>query len=179
MTESEKLPTLTNGQVYDWFERQVPARDFAGARVLLLVPDTTRTAPMPLLFDAIHRRLASVVAKLDVMVALGTHPPMPESEICRMLGISPADRSGRFQNVGLFNHEWRAADQLMQVGEFTEKETREISNGLLSTHVPVLVNARVSDYDRLLVLGPVFPHEVVGFSGGNKYFFPGISGPDL
>ncbi|NOX55847.1 MAG: DUF2088 domain-containing protein [Planctomycetes bacterium] len=179
MTESEKLPTLNNGQVYDWFETEVPAQEFAGKRVLLLVPDTTRTAPMPLLFDAIHRRLAPVVRKLDVMVALGTHPPMPESEICRMLGISLEDRSGRFQDVGLFNHEWQAADQLMRVGEFTEKDTREISNGLLSVHVPVLVNARVAEYDRLLVLGPVFPHEVVGFSGGNKYFFPGISGPDL
>jgi nickel-dependent lactate racemase len=30
-----------------------------------------------------------------------------------------------------------------------------------------------------LICGPVFPHEVVGFSGGNKYFFPGISGAEL
>ena len=42
-----------------------------------------------------------------------------------------------------------------------------------------LVQACKTDYDVALVLGPVFPHEVVGFSGGNKYFFPGISGPQL
>jgi hypothetical protein len=30
-----------------------------------------------------------------------------------------------------------------------------------------------------LVVGPVFPHEVVGFSGGNKYFFPGISSQEV
>lgn len=41
------------------------------------------------------------------------------------------------------------------------------------------VNRMVYDYDRVFVLGPVFPHEVVGFSAGTKYFFPGISGPEV
>jgi nickel-dependent lactate racemase len=45
--------------------------------------------------------------------------------------------------------------------------------------VPVTVNARVFDYDQLVIIGPVFPHEVVGFSGGNKYLFPGIGGPEI
>jgi len=45
--------------------------------------------------------------------------------------------------------------------------------------VPVTINRRIFDYDQLLILGPVFPHEVVGFSGGNKYLFPGISGPEI
>jgi nickel-dependent lactate racemase len=45
--------------------------------------------------------------------------------------------------------------------------------------VPVRLNKLILDYDHLIVCGPVFPHEVVGFSGGNKYFFPGISGPEV
>jgi lactate racemase len=45
--------------------------------------------------------------------------------------------------------------------------------------VPVRLNRLVLEYDHLLVCGPVFPHEVVGFSGGNKYFFPGIAGADI
>jgi nickel-dependent lactate racemase len=45
--------------------------------------------------------------------------------------------------------------------------------------VRVQVNARLLDYDHLIVVGPVFPHEIAGFSGGNKYFFPGVSGPDV
>jgi nickel-dependent lactate racemase len=45
--------------------------------------------------------------------------------------------------------------------------------------VEVKINARVFDYDQLIILGPVFPHEVVGFSGGNKYLFPGIAGPEI
>ena len=35
------------------------------------------------------------------------------------------------------------------------------------------------EYDHILIIGPTFPHEVVGFSGGAKYLFPGISGPDM
>jgi len=45
--------------------------------------------------------------------------------------------------------------------------------------VDVTINRRVLDYDLVLIVGPVFPHEVVGFSGGNKYFVPGIAGPEV
>jgi len=31
----------------------------------------------------------------------------------------------------------------------------------------------------VIICGPTFPHEVVGFSGGNKYFFPGVAGPEV
>jgi nickel-dependent lactate racemase len=50
---------------------------------------------------------------------------------------------------------------------------------LLEQDLPVTANRLLFDYDLLVVCGPVFPHEVVGFSGGNKYFFPGISGPEV
>ena len=49
----------------------------------------------------------------------------------------------------------------------------------MAQDVPVTLNRLVLDYDQLLICGPVFPHEVVGFSGGNKYFFPGIGGPEV
>ena len=41
------------------------------------------------------------------------------------------------------------------------------------------INRHVAEADVAIVVGPVFPHEVVGFSGGNKYFFPGVSGQEL
>jgi nickel-dependent lactate racemase len=174
------LPDLmTDEAVRHWFADRPPVADFAGKRVLVIVPDATRTAPLPLLFGELHARLAGVVAKLDVLVALGTHPPMSESAICNMLGISQDDRRGRFADVGLFNHEWDNPERLMTLGTLSRDETAEISAGLLSEDVPVEINNRIRDYDLLLVLGPVFPHEVVGFSGGNKYFFPGIAGPQL
>jgi len=45
--------------------------------------------------------------------------------------------------------------------------------------VNVTINKRVLQYDLVCIAGPVFPHEVVGFSGGNKYFFPGVSGAEI
>ena len=83
---TEALPILSDAQVRDWFAN-LPTQDFAGKRVLLIIPDATRTAPLPLLFDALHTRLRPVVAHLDVLVALGTHPPMSDAQIAKLLII--------------------------------------------------------------------------------------------
>jgi nickel-dependent lactate racemase len=176
---SAELPLLTDHQVRDWITSAVPQQDFAGQRVLLIVPDHTRTAPLPLLFDSLWKHLRPVVDSFDVMIALGTHPPMSEQQMCRLLGIREAERQRLFLQTQLFNHEWDNPENLLTLGTLSRDETAEISGGLLSEEVPVRINAQIRDYDVLLVLGPVFPHEVVGFSGGNKYFFPGISGPEV
>ena len=173
------MQTLSDSEVQQRIAERLDISDFSGKRVLLIVPDATRTAPLPLLFEAVHGRLSGEASQVDVLVALGTHPAMPEEAICRLLGISADDRAGRYASVGLFNHEWDNPERLATIGELTKKDVEEISGGLLSLDVPVQINSRIRDYDVLLVMGPVFPHEVVGFSGGNKYFFPGISGPEL
>lgn len=172
-------PLLSDADVRDWFQRELPPEDFRGKRVLLIVPDQTRTAPLPLLFDAVHRRLADVAARLDVIVALGTHPPLSETQLHKLLGITPENRTRLLTHTRIFNHAWNDPAQLTTIGVLSRAEVEEATEGRLSLDVPVQINARIRDYDLLLVLGPVFPHEVVGFSGGNKYFFPGISGPDL
>lgn len=172
------LPTLTPLQVREWFA-QLPLDDLAGKQVLVIIPDATRTAPLPLLFDALHGRLRGSVTRLDILVALGTHPPMSDAQICQLLGIQEQERGRLFYQLGLFNHQWDRPDRLTTIGTLTKEDTAEISGGLLSLEVPVQINSRIQDYDVLLVLGPVFPHEVVGFSGGNKYFFPGIGGPEI
>ena len=173
------MQTLSDSEVRQRIAERLDISDFSGKRVLLIVPDATRTAPLPLLFDAVHGQLSGEALQVDVLVALGTHPAMTDDAICRLLGISAEDRAGRYSSVGLFNHEWDNPERLATIGELTKKDVEEISGGLLSLDVPVQINSRIRDYDVLLVLGPVFPHEVVGFSGGNKYFFPGISGPEL
>lgn len=169
-------PTLDNDATRNWVSENVPVEDFRDKRVLLIVPDSTRTAPLPILFPALRELLGPVTRQLDVLVALGTHPPMPQQKIRSMLGIADDDPC---DDVGLFNHEWDNPEALATIGTLSEAETREISDGVLSQEVPVQINKRVLDYDVALIVGPVFPHEVVGFSGGNKYFFPGISGPQL
>lgn len=170
---------LTDDEVRQWIDDHLPPGEYAGKRLLLVVPDQTRTAPMPLLFDAVFRKLGPAVQSLDVIFALGTHPPIPESLMCRLLGISEQDRQGKYRSLRLLNHAWDNPEVLTTIGTLTAEETSRISRGMLSEEVPVEINRCILDYDLLLVIGPVFPHEVVGFSGGNKYFFPGISGPKL
>jgi nickel-dependent lactate racemase len=165
--------------VRQWFQTQVPLEDFQNQRVLLIIPDATRTAPLPLLFSALFERLRPVVQQLDVLVALGTHPPMSEQQICKLLGIAPEERDKLFFQTRFYNHEWDNPDRLTSLGTLSKEQTAEITEGRLVLDVPVQINSRIDDYDLLLVLGPVFPHEVVGFSGGNKYFFPGIGGPEI
>lgn len=176
---SAPLPTWNDDQVRHWFAHELPVEDFRGKKVLVIVPDATRTAPLPLLFGALFERLRPVVLQLDVMIALGTHPPMSEQQICKLLGISEKERNRLFFQTQFYNHEWDRPDRLTTLGTLSPADTAELSSGLLSLEVPVQINSRIQDYDVLLVLGPVFPHEVVGFSGGNKYFFPGIAGPDI
>ena len=150
-----------------------------GKRVLIIVPDSTRTAPLPMMFRLFCDLLRPRVAKLDFLVALGTHPPMPEDKLNQLLGLTADERSQAYGDVGIFNHEWDRADALRHVGTITADEVEEISNGLMREDVPVAINARIFDYDQLIICGPTFPHEVVGFSGGNKYLFPGIAGPEI
>jgi len=148
-------------------------------RVLLVIPDATRTAPVGDLFKVIHENLASVAKDLDVMVALGTHKAMSESEICTRLDITLDERNSTYGKVQLLNHEWDNPEALQLLGTIPAAEISELSGGLFSMDVDVTFNKTALTYDQILILGPVFPHEVVGFSGGNKCLFPGIGGPEI
>lgn len=173
------MNTLDVKQLKQRIEERLRLDDFAGKRVLLVVPDATRTAPLPFLFETVHSLLNPVAQQVNVMIALGTHPPMSEEQIGKLLGISAEDRATKYSSLQVFNHEWENQGRLLHLGGLSKSDVEELSDGMLSLDVPVKINSRIADYDVLLVLGPVFPHEVVGFSGGNKYFFPGISGPEL
>lgn len=169
--EAEQVDAVLDAFVADY--------PFAGKRVLLVIPDGTRTAPVGQLFKGLHARLAEQVAALDIIIALGTHPPMSQDAINQRLEITAEERSGVYGNVQVFNHAWDDPASLQKIGDITAAEIEELSDGLFSMEVPVEINRLIENYDTLLVIGPVFPHEVVGFSGGNKYFFPGIGGPEI
>jgi nickel-dependent lactate racemase len=170
---------LGAAEVRELVIRACPARDYLHKKVLLIVPDATRTAPVDLCFKALHEQLAEGTAAFDVMVALGTHQAMTEKAICDRLGISLAQRRERYRSVQLINHDWQNPDALRSLGTIPAKEISELSGALFAMDVEVRVNRRLFDYDQLIIIGPVFPHEVVGFSGGNKYLFPGVSGPEV
>ena len=104
---------------------------------------------------------------------------MGEAAICRRLEMSEAERKGKYQKVRFFNHTWDQPASLEQVGTLPAEEIGRLTDGLFSMDVPVEVNRLLFEYDQILIAGPVFPHEVVGFSGGNKYLFPGVGGPQI
>jgi nickel-dependent lactate racemase len=79
----------------------------------------------------------------------------------------------------IFNHEWADPATFALIGEIPASEIAALSGGRLAQTVPVALNRRIFNYDQIIICGPVFPHEVVGFSGGNKYFFPGIAGAEI
>jgi lactate racemase len=148
-----------------------------GKRVLVLIPDGTRTMPMPLMFGVLESVLGPRVAALDYLVALGTHQPMSDDQLSRLVGRPVVD--GRAGASRIFNHRWDLPGTLRTLGTIPAAEISELSGGRLSRDVVVALNGLIFDYDHLLICGPVFPHEVVGFSGGNKYLFPGIAGGDI
>jgi nickel-dependent lactate racemase len=131
------------------------------------------------MFRLIHETIGTQVAQLDVMIALGTHPPMSEAAIRERLEITEAERHGRYGDVRLFNHAWDDPNALTHLGKIPAQEIDALSEGLFAVDVEVTINRAVLEYDQILIVGPVFPHEVVGFSGGSKYLFPGISGPEV
>jgi nickel-dependent lactate racemase len=150
-----------------------------GKRVVVIIPDGTRTAPIPEMFRLFYEFLSERVAALDFLIALGTHQAMSESAIAKLVGATTAERAERFPRSRIFNHRWDLPETFTTLGQISSDEISRITNGLLSTSVDVRLNRLVLDYDQIIVCGPTFPHEVVGFSGGNKYFFPGIGGPEV
>ena len=153
--------------------------DYSGKRILLIIPDNTRSGPVGEIFKMIFDCLDGKVEALDILVALGTHQPMTEEQICERLSITIEQRKSKYASVKLFNHKWEKPETFTSLGKITAEEIEEISGGLFSQEVDVAINKLIFDYDQFFILGPVFPHEVVGFSGGHKYVFPGIAGEEI
>ena len=158
------------------------AGKFTGQKILVLIPDHTRSLPLPFLFRALVEILHDT-KKLDFMVALGTHPPLSEENLNKLVGITVDERATTFKDVGLLNHAWDDPSALATIGAMEADEIKAITGERWHPSLPERVDIRINraalEADHILILGPTFPHEVAGFSGGAKYLFPGISGPDM
>src|SRR5262245_41469974 len=170
---------LTSNDVLEVISQSCSAESYRNKRVLLIVPDGTRTAPVGLMFQTLFRQIGESTRAFDVLIALGTHQPMSEAAICQRLEISEKQRQSNHAKVKFFNHAWDNPEALKQIGTLSSEEVSKLTNGLFAMDVPVEINRLLFDYDQLIIIGPVFPHEVVGFSGGNKYLFPGVGGPQI
>ncbi|SEL50374.1 lactate racemase domain-containing protein [Streptacidiphilus jiangxiensis] len=166
-------------QVRAFVAERLRAEDLDGRSVCVVVPDGTRSCPLPLLLDAVHGALHGRVSRLTVLIALGTHAAMGERELAAHLGYDEGRLAERYPGTTVLNHAWWDPDTFASVGMVGAERVAELSGGLLRQEVDVRLNRAVVEHDVALVVGPVFPHEVVGFSGGNKYFFPGVAGAEI
>jgi len=167
---------LTEHEVRELMSGALSNARLDGRRILIIIPDRTRTAPIPLMFRLFFEYLGPTAACLDYLIALGTHQPMTEPAIESLVGIDHADRVGKYRRVNIFNHRWDLPEQFVSLGTISAEEIGDISEGRMRQEVDVRINRLVLDYEQIIICGPTFPHEVVGFSGGNKYFVPGIAG---
>jgi nickel-dependent lactate racemase len=170
---------LAAADIERFIRTSLDGADYTGKKVCVLVPDATRSCPLPELLDSVHAALHGRVAELTFMVALGTHPAMSEEQLADLFGHPPGRSEERYPGVTVRNHEWWDPAMLTSVGVIEGTELATLSDGRLTEPVEVRLNRAVVDSDVTLVVGPVFPHEVVGFSGGNKYLFPGVSGQEV
>ena len=171
--------TLTVEDVRELLAQASDTLSIDGKRVLVIIPDGTRSAPISLMFRLLYEQLGQRVACLDYLIALGTHPPMSVEAIDKLVGLTEREREQEYPNVHVFNHHWSQADMLRTIGTISSQDAQRLTDGLLVDEVPVTINRQIFDYDQLIICGPVFPHEVAGFSGGAKYLFPGIAGQDI
>lgn len=172
---------LTKYEIHNTFVNALE-HQFANRRVLVLIPDHTRSLPLPFLFRALVDVLHNT-KQLDFMVALGTHPPLSDESILKLVGITTEERTTTFKHIGLLNHAWDTPSALTSLGVIAQDEIKQIAganwHSSLPNEVDIRINKAALEYDHIIILGPTFPHEVVGFSGGAKYLFPGISGAEM
>ena len=170
---------LTDAETEDVVSRSLDAAALYNQRVLVIIPDGTRTAPIPLFFRLVGEYLRGRVGALDYLVALGTHTLMSDDALLRHVGVRADELATLYPGVGIYNHRWDLSETFVSVGSLPADETARLSGGRVAVDVDVRINRMVLEYDVIIIVGPVFPHEVVGFSGGNKYFFPGIGGAEV
>ena len=121
-----------------------------GRRVLVLIPDGTRTMPMPIMFEILERELGPRVAALDYLVALGTHSPMDDAQLSALVGRPVA--GGRAGDRRIFNHRWDDPATFVELGTIPATVVEAVTDGRLSRSVPVALNRLVTEYDHVLDL---------------------------
>lgn len=154
--------------------RNLAGLDVDGKKVVLIIPDGTRSCPLPLLLGAVYRNLVDRVASLTAVIALGTHSYMSDDKIAEWVG-APEGIERTYPGMAIVNHEWADPSMIVKVGTLSAEQIDELSQGAMRRDIDVELNRHVVEADVNIVIGPVFPHEVVGISGGNKYFIPGCA----
>jgi nickel-dependent lactate racemase len=170
---------LTVAEIREICAEAISNLSLTGKRVIVLIPDHTRHAPIDLFFNIMFELVADKATALDYLVATGTHFPMSMEGIYRHVGISGQEHAEKYSKIHFFNHEHNNLSELVSIGTIPADEIDELTGGLFKREIEVTINKKVLEYDQVLMITPVVPHEAMGFAGGDKYFFPGIAGLDV
>jgi lactate racemase len=157
-------------EVRAFVRTRIAELDLAGRSVCVVIPDATRNCPLPMLLQAIEEGIGGRARTSTGVVALGTHAPMSDEAIAALVGPT---------SLRVRNHAWWEDDTFARVGHLPADLVADLSGGRLHDPIEVRVNRLAVESDVTLIVGPVLPHEVIGFSGGNKYLFPGLSGQEM
>ena len=135
---------LTDEDVRHIIEQTCASLPVDHKRVLVIIPDGTRTAPIPLIFRLLYEQIGGRAAQLDYLIALGTHPPMSEEAIDHLVGVTSQERMRRYPNVRVFNHAWNDPQALRTIGVISRQEAAALTDGLLVDEVAVTLNRIMS-----------------------------------
>jgi hypothetical protein len=166
---------LSEHEIREILDSALASARLNGKRVLIIIPDSTRTAPIPQMFRLFYEALGKEVAALDYLIALGTHKPMDQEAIDRLVGITPAERQGKYLGVRVFNHRWDLPETFVTVGQITPNEIEELTGGLMRQAVDVRLNRWSSTTTRSSSAGLPSLTRSSGFREATSISFLGLA----
>ncbi|WDP89099.1 MAG: nickel-dependent lactate racemase [Desulfobacter sp.] len=164
--EGKDIPALGHDRVAriigDGIRSHAP-QDLAGKRIALIIPDDTRLWArgdrfVPVIIDALADAGANL-EKITVIIALGTHKAIPESQFDLLCGKDTKERVKVVNAAGL-------------------DPGRLAAMGTTPAGTPLTVTCEAAQADHIVIFGGVLHHMLAGFGGGRKYILPGIAGND-
>ena len=161
---------LTRDEIAQALEKSLAGRMLR--HVLIIPPDFTRYhSNAGLITNLYYHLLDAQGCQVDILPALGTHVPVTQEQAAIMFGDVPFER--------FLVHAWR--EDLVTLGTVPGDFLSDISEGLWHEPVSVQINRLVMDpqYDLIISVGQVVPHEVIGMANHAKNLFVGVGGADM
>ena len=97
---------LDDQAISDFVAQRLAEEDLDGRSVCVIVPDGTRSCPLPLLLSAVHESLQGRASHITVLIALGTHAAMDDDHLAKHLGYADRGLAKTYPGMTVLNHEW-------------------------------------------------------------------------
>ena len=165
--EAQRESGLTEAEIREALLASIQGKQLR--RVLLLPPDYTRLhSNAGFITNVYYHQLRAWGCQVDILPAIGSHDPVSREQFADMFGDIPYEK--------MLVHDWRR--DVVRLGEVPAGYLQKITEGIWRESIDVQVNRRLieGDYDLILSIGQVVPHEVAGMSNHAKNIFVGVGG---